>query len=175
MTPDAVEQEWGLLKAQLYRKAKWQDLTWTQIHGLYTSTCPNVLHLMDLLMTIPVANAECERGFSMMKVTKNEYRTRIRTPVLTDILRIQMSSPTASSSTLWRLLSCGTRTVAGPDMLTTAVVEKVRMKLSCLTLTLTCAQMGSFSIWRRSVCHHHHLLAICHQHRAHLVTRRPVT
>ena len=60
VTPDAVEQEWGLLKAQLYRKAKWQDLTWTQIHGLYTSTCPNVLHLMDLLMTIPVANAECD-------------------------------------------------------------------------------------------------------------------
>ncbi len=28
-----------------------------------------------------------------MKVAKNEYRTRLRTPVLTDILRVQMSSP----------------------------------------------------------------------------------
>ena len=65
VAPVAVEHEWGLLKVQLHRKATWQDLTWTHIHGLFTSTCLSVLHLMNLLMTIPVANAECERGFSI--------------------------------------------------------------------------------------------------------------
>ena len=112
--PAEVELEWCLLKAQLYRKWNWQQLTWPQINGLFSTTCPSILLLVDLLLTIPVATAahhpcghcsspslwpllltipvataECERGFSRMNQIKNEFRTRLQPGIVSDILRIQ--------------------------------------------------------------------------------------
>ena len=91
--PADVEPEWSLLKAQPYRKSNWQPLTWAQINALFSTTCPSILLLVDLLITNPVATAVCDRGFSRMKRIKNEFRTRLQPDIMTDILRIQQDSP----------------------------------------------------------------------------------
>ncbi|KAI0214696.1 hypothetical protein LSAT2_000181 [Lamellibrachia satsuma] len=81
-----------LLEAQLYRKSNWQQLTWAQINGLFSTTCPSILLLVDLLLNIPVATTECERGFSRMNRIKNEFRTRLQPGIMIGILRIQLAS-----------------------------------------------------------------------------------
>ena len=94
---DDVVTEWCLLRGQLYRKRDFKKLSWAQVSGLYDITCSNILSLIDLLLTIPVATAECERGFSRMKIIKNDYRTCLRSTVLTNIMRIQLDSPSLSA------------------------------------------------------------------------------
>ena len=94
---DDVVTEWCLLRGQLYRKRDFRKLSWAQVNGLYDITCANILSLIDLLLTIPVATAECERGFSRMKIIKNDYRTCLRSTVLTNIMRIQLDSPSLSA------------------------------------------------------------------------------
>ncbi|XP_054603415.2 RNA-directed DNA polymerase from mobile element jockey [Nothobranchius furzeri] len=42
--------------------------------------CPDVLYLFDALLTIPASTADCERGFSVMKQVKSDWRSRPKSP-----------------------------------------------------------------------------------------------
>ncbi len=53
-------------------------MDWPQINDLYKARCPNVLDLMDLILSMPTGEAECERGFTQLTVTKDEYRNRYK-------------------------------------------------------------------------------------------------
>ena len=44
-------------------------------------------------MTLPASSAECERGFSAMKLVKTDSRNKLTTSALTDVLRINLLSP----------------------------------------------------------------------------------
>ncbi|XP_070573865.1 uncharacterized protein [Ptychodera flava] len=88
--------EWDLLKHQLYNNEKIYSITWPQINAKYRLRTSNVLDLIDLVLSLPAGSAECERGFSIMKLTKTDYRNRLSSATLTDIMRIKLQSPNIS-------------------------------------------------------------------------------
>ena len=38
----------------------------------------NVLQLIDLVLSLPASSADCERGFSLAKVIKSDWRSRLK-------------------------------------------------------------------------------------------------
>ena len=66
---------------------------WDQVHALYGRDCQSILLLMDLIMSIPASSAENERGFSVMKMTKNVFRASLNTCNLQDRIAICLLTP----------------------------------------------------------------------------------
>ena len=54
------------------------------------NSCPNVLQLVDLLLSLPDSSADCERGFSLSKVIKSDWRSRLRDTAVTNLMAIQL-------------------------------------------------------------------------------------
>ena len=52
--------------------------------------CPNVLMVVDLLLSLLSGSSECERGFS--KIIKSNYRNKMRSTTLTMLMTIQLHS-----------------------------------------------------------------------------------
>ena len=96
--PD-IQPEWTLLQKSLYENHKNEihsdstPLTWEKINKMYKESFPNCLQLFDLLLSLPASSAVCERGFSQMKIIKNEYRNRMGNSSLCDLILIKLHSP----------------------------------------------------------------------------------
>ncbi|XP_054543895.1 sperm flagellar protein 2 isoform X2 [Talpa occidentalis] len=91
---DEVDTEWSMLKLEIY--ARFQNirrLTWDFVNSVYLHKYPNILTLVDLVLTLPASSAEAERGFSQMKRTKSQMHTKITADGMTDLLIIQLNSP----------------------------------------------------------------------------------
>lgn len=54
--------------------------------------CPNILSVIDLVLTIPASSADAERGFNRLKMTKNDWRSRLLDTRLSDQLIIMLES-----------------------------------------------------------------------------------
>ena len=52
-----------------------------------------MLSLIDLVLTIPATSVKAERGFSVMKRVKTDFRNKLANPALNDLLRIILLSP----------------------------------------------------------------------------------
>jgi hypothetical protein len=52
----------------------------------------NILGLMDLVATLPASSAIAEQGFSIMKQTKNDWRSRLLSDKMTEIMRVKIHS-----------------------------------------------------------------------------------
>lgn len=50
--------------------------------------CPNILCLVDLVLTIPASSTDADRGFSYMKNTKTDNRSRLLQAHLTDQMTV---------------------------------------------------------------------------------------
>ncbi|XP_064357614.1 LOW QUALITY PROTEIN: sperm flagellar protein 2-like [Dromaius novaehollandiae] len=60
-----VETEWNMLKLELYNRFQnIQTLTWDSVNSDYSKKYPNILRLVDLILTLPASSAETERGQS---------------------------------------------------------------------------------------------------------------
>ena len=68
-------------------------LSWEVINIQYSSLCENILGLFDLILTLPAASTDPERGFSTTKKIKNEFRTNMTDETLSDQLTIALVSP----------------------------------------------------------------------------------
>ncbi|KAG8512669.1 Sperm flagellar protein 2, partial [Galemys pyrenaicus] len=91
---DEVDTEWSMLKLEIY--ARFQNirkLTWNFVNSVYLHKYPNILTLVDLVLTLPASSAEAERGFSQMKRTKSQMHAKIKADSMTDLLIIQLNSP----------------------------------------------------------------------------------
>uniref|UniRef100_A0A667FVX1 Sperm flagellar 2 n=2 Tax=Lynx canadensis TaxID=61383 RepID=A0A667FVX1_LYNCA len=91
---DEVDTEWSMLKLEIY--ARFQNickLTWDFVNSVYLHKYPNILTLVDLVLTLPASSAEAERGFSQMKRAKSQMRATIKAESMTDLLIIQLNSP----------------------------------------------------------------------------------
>ena len=92
-----IQKEWATLKAGLYRGTGWekriQTATWPQVNREFKNQCPNFLSLIDLILSLPDSTAECERGFSALKATKRDWRSRLKADTLSDLLTVQLHSP----------------------------------------------------------------------------------
>ena len=91
-----LNDEWTSLKADVYSGRDWEKtlstLDWSEINRLYSSYS-NLLSLMDLVLTLPVSTAECERGFSWLKRTKTDWRSSLHTKSLNNLMCVALESP----------------------------------------------------------------------------------
>ena len=46
--------------------------------------------LVDLLLSIPAHSSECERGFSLIKLVKTDWRNCLTDDALTDLIQINL-------------------------------------------------------------------------------------
>ncbi|XP_019351596.1 sperm flagellar protein 2 isoform X1 [Alligator mississippiensis] len=91
---DEVETEWSMLKLELYdRFQNIRSLTWDSVNLEYSHKYPNILTLIDLILTLPASSAEAERGFSQMKRTTMQQHSKLMSDSVTDLMVIQMNSP----------------------------------------------------------------------------------
>uniref|UniRef100_A0A8C6NEU6 Uncharacterized protein n=1 Tax=Melopsittacus undulatus TaxID=13146 RepID=A0A8C6NEU6_MELUD len=89
-----VETEWSMLKSELYNRFQnIQNLTWDSVNSDYSKKYPNILMLVDLILTLPASSAETERGFSQMKLSMMHLHSKLRSENVTDLMIIQMNSP----------------------------------------------------------------------------------
>nr|XP_012591871.1 sperm flagellar protein 2 isoform X4 [Microcebus murinus] len=104
-----VDTEWGMLKLEIY--ARFQNirkLTWDFVNSIYLHKYPNILTLVDLVLTLPASSAEAERGFSQMKRTKSHMHAKIEdesmignkafTDILLDLVTLNLGTNTFPSS-----------------------------------------------------------------------------
>lgn len=68
-------------------------MVFSQLH----SVCPNVLALVDLVLSIPAASTDAERGFNHMKLIKNDWRSRLKDSNLTNLMHILLNSDLVES------------------------------------------------------------------------------
>ncbi|XP_036602308.1 sperm flagellar protein 2 [Trichosurus vulpecula] len=91
---DEVETEWSMMKLEIYNRFQnIRKLTWDFVNSIYSIKYPNILTLVDLVLTLPASSAEAERGFSQMKLTKSQMHFKIKPESMTDLLIIQLNSP----------------------------------------------------------------------------------
>jgi hypothetical protein len=62
------------------------------VNDLYISRVPNILSLVDLVLSLPAGTSECERGFSQMKIIKNQWRNKLKSSSMTLLMTIQLHS-----------------------------------------------------------------------------------
>lgn len=59
----------------------------------YGQRFPNFLYLLDIVITLPMSTAVCERGFSTMKRVKSDWRANLTTEMLRTLLMIAIEGP----------------------------------------------------------------------------------
>ena len=68
-------------------------LDWERINQTFQTRCPNVLAVVDMLLSFPAGSVDAERGFSHMKRVMSDWRSRLTDTCLADQLTIVMESP----------------------------------------------------------------------------------
>lgn len=90
---DAAVAEWPAVRAEVGRRyhniasASWKELNVTQ------QRFPNALGVVDFVLSLPSHSADCERGFSLMKRIKNDWRSSLANKTLNDLMRISLQCP----------------------------------------------------------------------------------
>ena len=69
---------------------------WADIFTQFSEKCPNILSLIDLVLSLSASSSECERGFSAMKLIKTDHRNRLKGSTLSNVMRIRLHSPSVS-------------------------------------------------------------------------------
>ena len=92
-----LQSEWEKVKNLIYSNADWEkklkSTSWKALNRSHSDQLPNVLGLIDLILTIPASTAECERGFSGMKRVKSDWRARLNTSTLSDLMLVLLEGP----------------------------------------------------------------------------------
>lgn len=72
-TREKIGDQWTMLLARIFMEYKsFEKLTWPDVGRVHGGACPDIMNLMDLIQVIPVATADCERDFSVMKRVKSD-------------------------------------------------------------------------------------------------------
>lgn len=91
---ELIPDQWTILKTNLYQEPQTlKKSSWCDINSSLQSSCPDILALVDLVLSLPASTAECERGFNVMKQVKTDWRSNLRSETLSDLLLVQLSSP----------------------------------------------------------------------------------
>ena len=82
------------LQCMCSRPGSFRKQTWSTINEPYTDQCPDILHLTDLILTLPADSADCERGFSQSKLVKTVWRSKLHDTAITDSLTVVLQTAT---------------------------------------------------------------------------------
>ena len=82
--------EWGELKRSLFNSHSVAKLDWAGVNERYRNRCGNILDLIDLILSLPASSSICERGFSLMKLTKTAYRNKMKSSTLSQLLTVKL-------------------------------------------------------------------------------------
>lgn len=75
---ELIPDQWTILKTRLYETGECLHMkTWPEINRSLQLQCPDILILVDLILTVPASTADCERGFNQMKLVKSDWRSRL--------------------------------------------------------------------------------------------------
>ena len=77
--------------------AELHTTSWSTINRQFVDITGDVLALIDLILTIPATSVEAERGFSVMKRVKTDYRNKLQNPAMNDLMRIILLSPSEAA------------------------------------------------------------------------------
>ncbi|XP_053372900.1 uncharacterized protein LOC123560712 [Mercenaria mercenaria] len=88
-----IASEWLKLKTHmLLRYQNPQETNWEDVNSKLGQVCPNILQLVDLVLTIPTSSADAERGFSQLKNIKTDRRTRLQDVTLCDQMTVLLET-----------------------------------------------------------------------------------
>lgn len=73
-----------------YRFPDISSITWKQVNDDLRDKGPSVLSLIDLVLSLPASSAEAERGFSLMKTIKTDWRSRLTDDSVSDLMTINL-------------------------------------------------------------------------------------
>lgn len=73
-----------------------RSLKWDLVNTDYFHKYPNVLTLIDLVLTLPASSDEAARGFCQMKAAMMQKHSKLMFESITDFMVIQMNSPDIS-------------------------------------------------------------------------------
>ena len=82
------------LKSILYKSYPTaKKLSWEEVNLSFGTQCPNVLGLIDLILTLPASTTYAERGFSHLRFVKSDWRRRLSDIHLSDLMRVLLEIP----------------------------------------------------------------------------------
>ena len=88
------EPQWSNLKTYILKRfEKPVEAEWSDVNLKLSGMCPNILALVDLVLTLPASSADAERGFNRLKITKSDWRSKPTDSHLTDQMMIMLESP----------------------------------------------------------------------------------
>ncbi|KAL7385187.1 hypothetical protein ABVT39_017250 [Epinephelus coioides] len=91
---EKIPDQWTILKVLMYQESQsLQQMSWVSVNRSHQHSCPDLLALVDLVLSFPASMAECERGFNTMKQVKTNWRSSLLSDTLSDLLMVQLSSP----------------------------------------------------------------------------------
>ena len=79
------------VRCQLRKRLK--EITWINVNEVAKVVCPNVLRFVNLLLLLPASSADCERGFSVTKLIKSDWRSKLHDKKVTNLMTVQLNSP----------------------------------------------------------------------------------
>ena len=65
---------------------------WADVGAKYGNSYPNLMALIDVVLFLHPHSVECERGFSLMKKVKTDWRSSLNTDTLTSLTRVALQS-----------------------------------------------------------------------------------
>ncbi|XP_062618568.1 uncharacterized protein LOC134280153 [Saccostrea cucullata] len=91
-----ITGEWQMLKCMVYKRfSALQGTPWMDIHTrLSDCGVSNVLHILDLIHSLPPTSVLNETAFNQMKLLKTDRRHRLNERHLNDCMLIRLESPT---------------------------------------------------------------------------------
>ncbi|KAM9559994.1 zinc finger protein 862-like [Salvelinus alpinus] len=91
---ERIPDQRTVLKVLMYQEPQsLQKMSWFHVNSSHQHSCPDLLALVDLVLSFPASTAECERGFNTMKQVKTDWRSNLKSDTLSDLLMVQLSSP----------------------------------------------------------------------------------
>lgn len=93
-----------VLVTQMYSRTKLSSLTfkiWPKVLNScsdeQSESMKNILALVKIALVVPVSTAEAERGFSIMGMVKTDFRSRLNTSTLSDLMLLKLSGQDVST------------------------------------------------------------------------------
>ncbi|XP_060081020.1 zinc finger protein 862-like [Ylistrum balloti] len=87
-----IEHEWTRLKTTLVSRKQGKPSSLTELEEAFGEDFPNLFLLFNYLLTLPGSSVEAERGFSCMKIVKNDWRSRLGEDNLCDLMLVTLET-----------------------------------------------------------------------------------